>query len=108
MLNGRHVAVTTVAAFGLMLAFTAGKPRAHDQYHDWKIPGSDTSCCNDSDCRPVRAKFEQDIWWAYLDGMWVPIPPANVLPPGTSRDGRSHYCGANGLTFCFAPGEVRS
>lgn len=26
---------------------------AHDIYADWKIPGTNTSCCHDKDCRPT-------------------------------------------------------
>lgn len=104
----RIVLSGVAAAFGLLLV-TAGTARGHDIYTDWKIPGSDVSCCSESDCRPVTAEFRDDgFWWAKVDGVWVQVPADKVLPPGTSHDGRSHYCGASGLTFCFTPGEIRS
>ena len=33
-----------------------GHAEHHDEYRHWTMPGSDASCCNDQDCRPVRAE----------------------------------------------------
>jgi hypothetical protein len=41
-------------------------------------------CCNgttngvEGDCRPTRAYLNDDgSWYAFLDGRWVPVPPAS-------------------------------
>lgn len=81
----------------------------HDHYGEWKMPDNPSvSCCNMQDCRPVAASMDMDgHWTARVDGRPVPIP-AHKIMKGPSPDGRSHWCGQNGTTYCFMPGEVRS
>lgn len=80
----------------------------HEPYSGWKSPTTGASCCDHRDCRPTRARMdEQGRWEAWDGGRWIKIPPANVLRM-KSPDGRSHLCELNGAVFCFVPGEVRS
>lgn len=108
-MTDRHVALLFlfVLLLGLGIMQFGGPARAHDQYHDWKIPGTTTSCCNDRDCRPTSAW--QDInggWWVRTNGQDISIPERVILPK--QPDGRCHICEANGTVFCFAPCDVRS
>lgn len=81
---------------------------AHDQYHDWKIPGTTTSCCNDKDCGPIRARQTLDGGWEVRhEGQWLAVQPKSLLP-FPSPDGRSHACIIGSVVLCFVPGEVRS
>jgi hypothetical protein len=60
-------------------------------YGDWfrnqKQPASGTSCCSDSDGRPVDARIEGDHWQAHITAehfpgvrdQWIPIPDERVI-----------------------------
>jgi hypothetical protein len=92
--------------------------QGHSENHDWyqqlKQPGTGFSCCNGStsdsegDCRPTRAYLNDDgLWYALLDGVWVPIPPRVVLKQ-LAPDGRSHICASkSGLIYCFLGGSPK-
>ena len=75
-----------------------GHAENHDWYKDLKQPQTGYSCCNgrssnsDGDCRPTRAYLNDDgMWYALLDGRWVPVPPKVVLKQ-LAPDGSSHIC----------------
>lgn len=92
-----------------------GHTENHDWYRDLKQPGTGFSCCNGSasssggDCRPTRAYINDDgMWYALLDGRWVPVPPRVVLKQ-LAPDGRSHICASkNGMIHCFLGGSPKS
>jgi len=119
-------------AFALMVMILAGigapvqaqnhsghHGQGHAENHDWyeklKQPGSNASCCNgtingvEGDCRPTRAYQKDDgVWYALLNGRWVPVPPRVVLQQ-LSPDGNSHICaGKSGVIFCFLGGSPKS
>src|SRR5437016_2214998 len=51
------------------------------------------SCCNQSDCRPVRYKFAPDGQLImFPQGRAVEIAPA-LINPKPSMDGNAHWCG---------------
>jgi hypothetical protein len=86
-----------------------GHAEMHATYEEWKDYRG-FSCCDDSDCRPVRADAGIDGQWrAWVDGRWVPVPPNAVLQI-KSPDGRNHICMSPGAVEprCFVPGEPRS
>jgi hypothetical protein len=92
-----------------------GHAENHDWYKDLRQPDSGYSCCNgrsdgrDGDCRPTRAYLNDDgVWYALLDGRWVPVPPRVVLKQ-LAPDGRSHICASrSGMIYCFLGGSPRS
>ena len=92
-----------------------GHAENHDWYKDLRQPDSGYSCCNgstdgrDGDCRPIRAYLNDDgVWYALLDGRWVPVPPRVVLKQ-LAPDGRSHICASRGgMIYCFLGGSPRS
>ncbi len=98
------------ATLGITLAAIAAisAARAHDQYKSWRMPDQPTlSCCNEHDCRAVKASSDIDgNWTAIVDGSPVPIPKHKLMKM-PSPDGRSHWCGTPDQTYCFVPGEVR-
>ncbi len=96
------------SALAFLLLLWAASAAAHDQYHDWKIPGTTTSCCNDKDCGPVRARAAFDgVWEVWHEGRWLAVPAKSMLP-FPSPAGRSHACIIGFTVLCFVPGEVRS
>jgi hypothetical protein len=93
--------------------------QGHAENHDWyerlKQPNSNASCCNgskdgvDGDCRPTRAYQRDDgMWYALLNGRWVPVPPRVVLKQ-LAPDGNSHICASKGgMIYCFLGGSPKS
>jgi len=92
-----------------------GHAENHDWYKELRQPDTGYSCCNGStttgegDCRPTRAYRSDDgMWYALLDGRWVPVPPRVVLQQ-LAPDGRSHICaGKSGMIYCFLGGSPKS
>jgi hypothetical protein len=92
-----------------------GHTENHDWYQELKQPGTGYSCCNgrnassEGDCRPTRAYLSDDgMWYAMIDGRWVPIPPSVVLRQ-LAPDGRSHVCASKtGKIYCFLGGSPKS
>src|SRR5882757_9460872 len=92
-----------------------GHPEKHDWYKELKQPDTGYSCCNgrsntsEGDCRPTRAYLSDDgMWYALLNGRWVPVPPRVVLKQ-LAPDGRSHICASkNGMIYCFLGGSPKS
>ena len=92
-----------------------GHAENHDWYKELKQPDTGYSCCNgrsntsEGDCRPTRAYLNDDgMWYALLDGRWVPVPPRVVLKQ-LAPDGRSHICASrSGMIYCFLGGSPKS
>jgi hypothetical protein len=91
-----------------------GHAENHDWYQQLRQPDTGFSCCNgttngvEGDCRPTRAYLNDDgMWYALLDGRWVPVPPRVVLKQ-LAPDGRSHICASkSGLIYCFLGGSPK-
>jgi len=96
--SARALLPAAAICFGLTASSISDLARAqsgnhgdgHAENHDWyqNLTQADTGfpCCNGStssvegDCRPTRAFLDEDgLWYALLDGQWVPIPPRVVL-----------------------------
>ena len=91
-----------------------GHAENHDWYKELKQPGTGFACCNgtangvEGDCRPTRAYLNDDgMWYALLDGRWIPVPPRVVLKQ-LAPDGSSHICASkSGMIFCFLGGSPK-
>ena len=112
-------AAAIVAAIGVRAQepsghYGQGHAENHDWYKDLKQPQTGYSCCNgrsnstDGDCRPTRAYLNDDgMWYALLDGRWVPVPPRVVLKQ-LAPDGSSHICASkSGMIYCFLGGSPK-
>ena len=76
-------------------AFGCGHDEQHHEYLEWKPTTGKGSCCNGEDCRPVKARFEDDgSWSVWIPEFrrWVPVPAFAVGEPDRFGDGRSHVC----------------
>ena len=99
-------------------AFGCGHVEQHHQYKEWKPTTGKGSCCNGEDCRPVRARTEDDgSWSVWIPEFrrWVPVPAFAVGDPDRFGDGRSHVCSTKPLLtvpvfhiFCFSPTGSKS
>lgn len=97
-----HLAIVVVLV-GVIALLWMRVARAHGPYTDWRIPTTGGSCCNNADCRPTRARQDDDGRWEAWDGArWLSVPPLAVLSM-PSPDGRSHLCESGGAVFCFVP-----
>ena len=99
-------------------AFGCGHAEQHHQYQEWKPSTGKGSCCNGEDCRPVRARVEDDgSWSVWIPEFrrWVPVPAFAVGEPDRFGDGRSHICSTKPQPalpvfhiFCFSPTGSKS
>lgn len=85
-----------------------GHAQMHEVYKEW-IDNRGYGCCDDQDCRPVRADSGPLGWRVWIDGRWFAVPSDAVLTI-PSPDGRSHVCMTPGAQEprCFVPAEPRS
>jgi hypothetical protein len=99
-------------------AFGCGHAEQHHQYQEWKPSTGKGSCCNGEDCRPVKARGEDDgSWSVWIPEFrrWVRVPAFAVGEPDRFGDGRSHVCSTKPLPalpvfhiFCFSPTGSKS
>lgn len=99
-------------------AFGCGHAQQHRQYQEWKPRTGHGNCCNGEDCRPVRARTEDDgSWSVWIPEFrrWVPVPAYAVDEPDRFGDGRSHVCSTKPMPtlpvfhiFCFSPTGSKS
>jgi hypothetical protein len=89
----------------------------HDLYRQWTPNSGKGNCCNGEDCRPVRARQEDDGWWVWIPEYrrWLPVPEYAVGAPDRFGDGRSHICTSKPMLpspifhiFCFSPTGSKS
>lgn len=98
------IVMTATALAAVFLFVLSGVCRAHDDYTDWKQPGSNISCCSDKDCYPTEAKFQGGNWYALRreNKQWVRIPPDKIINV-PNPDGRAHLCMSDNFIWCFLP-----
>jgi hypothetical protein len=99
-------------------AFGCGHAQQHHEYQEWKPTTGKGSCCNGDDCRPVKARVEDDgSWSVWIPEFrrWVPVPAFAVGAPDRFGDGRSHVCSTKPVPtlpvfhiFCFSPTGSKS
>jgi hypothetical protein len=99
-------------------AFGCGHAEQHHLYLDWKPRVGKGNCCNGDDCRPVRARTEDDGSWSVWIPeyrRWIPVPDFAVGEPDRFGDGRSHVCSSEPIPtlpvfhiFCFSPTGSKS
>jgi hypothetical protein len=119
LLASAHALFAAQAAVAQSVIPDGHRGQGHVENHDWyqelTQPGTGFPCCNgtadgiEGDCRPTRAYLGKDgLWYALLDGRWVPVPPRVVLKQ-LAPDGHSHICASKGGTiYCFIRGSPQS
>lgn len=80
----------------------------HEDWHDIysKLHNQKgTHCCNNNDCRPTVAKFENGKWYAKVQGVWMYMEPSrNVQEYKYSWSDTPHVCVSPDMyIFCFVP-----
>lgn len=106
-------------------AFPSSRPQGffgvgHSQFHEFYSGlrnGNGASCCNDNDCRPTQARWN-DAAGTYdymVDGYWRTLTPGQsfvvVTPEALERlgkqrpDGQAHVCTSPDGThvYCLIP-----
>jgi hypothetical protein len=84
--------------------------RGHDKWHEGfyqklQIPGSKTSCCNLSDCRPTEIRANGDHYEILKDGRWIRVDPGKIVKV-TAPDGGAHICAPDSAGGRFDPDYV--
>jgi hypothetical protein len=70
--------------------------QGHAQWHDsfyqkLLIPGTKSSCCNLSDCRPTQIRTNGDHYEIMKDGRWIRVDPGKIVKT-EAPDGGAHIC----------------
>jgi hypothetical protein len=86
----------------------AHDPAGHAAHHEHfykhlKQPGTDISCCNDKDCRPVKYRITAAGVLMEVGGKWISPPVSKVME--RSDTDLAHWCGSyeftsTPVTFC--------
>jgi len=64
----------------------------HGQFYDrLKKPGTDTSCCNLTDCRPTSSRSAGAHYEVLINGAWVRVPPEKIVKV-MAPDMGAHVC----------------
>jgi hypothetical protein len=114
MIRAFLVAATLMAVF---LCAVGAHARDDGQYtnsanKEWfqslRIPGTQTSCCDLSDCHTVDYDIKGDHYRAFIEGEWVAIPNEKVLNNVGNPVGRGVACYAKYpdtplRILCFVP-----
>lgn len=99
----------------LALTFIVFSPEmgyTHDQYHDWKRPDSNISCCDNQDCKPVnwRINRQAQLELEVAPGEWIVPPPNAEIKNKVDPKGEAHWCGTvdrmryfKVITYCYLP-----
>lgn len=103
------VLVAAIVAFLLVSVAVVQRARAEsvaDWYKSLRQPISGISCCDESDCRPTRARMSDGGWWQAQtpSGQWVDVPAARVIMDKGHPSGAAVLCSApSGHVYCFVP-----
>lgn len=115
VLGAFALVVVTAAAFGQEHHKHPPQDQAiHERfYNTWMRPNAThISCCDNRDCYPTKAKFENGSWYAERreDGAWLKVPEDRIEMVRDNPDGRNHLCApapdrrAVSEVYCFMIG----
>lgn len=105
MSNRWYLAAGGMLGLILIVFATSHKARAHDHYTDWKVPGTQGSCCNEriekdghetGDCERAPFEVRNGAWYVYIRQIkqWQVVPEQTLLrehnPDPAGIDG--HIC----------------
>ena len=104
---GAATLVVALLAAGATRA--AAPPDADPALAPWfrslNAPDTGLSCCALSDCRPVDYRVRSDVYEAFIDGEWRPVPPEKILRRSDNPTGRAIACWTRTVgIMCFLPG----
>jgi hypothetical protein len=114
MISPRAIVLLAALVAGLLIAML-GQCSAHDEYMDWRQPGTGMSCCSGNpdvgDCYQTEARFEHGHWLALRreDKRWLSVPDNVILKDFTMPDGEARLCAPRPITpddvrvHCFRP-----
>lgn len=102
--------VAIIAAAILFIAFCVA-PRAEgnsEWYRSLMIPGTQSSCCSEADCGPVKHRETADGYDVLIDGRWLPVPPAAILNNTSNPTGSAVACylPSRGIMCFVRPAEA--
>lgn len=115
------VCLVAIVVVGDRVMAQDGHSRWHHFYKNWKMPGTDISCCNArviglngqtifGDCEPTRAEIRNGDWYAWLrqEGRWIKIPDQHIVRERNPSGEEGHLC-YNEWTkqiLCFVPPDT--
>lgn len=114
MHTGTQMLDVTSAAMLLASAFAfpalAHDPVGHAAHHEnfymgLKQPGTNISCCNNHDCRPVKYRITAVGVLMEVGGKWIAPPVAKIMELDNVPDAGAHWCGifehsSTPVTYC--------
>ncbi len=112
-------AILVVAAFLATTPSFAAPPDNPDPalgpfYRSLRVPGTDTSCCSESDCRTTVTRLRNGVEEVFVSkdkfpggqNEWVVVPDSRRLAPRDNPTGESVVCWTpGGGVLCFLRGS---
>jgi hypothetical protein len=92
--------IIVVVLVGLVVSLAVARAHISDTGQDYSsyFQHNGSSCCNQSDCQPVRYEFSPNgRLIMFPQGRAVEIPRA-LINPKPFMDGNAHWCGRSLLT----------
>ena len=77
-------------------AYAAPPPDPDPKLAPWfrglRVPGTGTSCCSIADCRPAESRVVDGHYEVFIQGKWLPVPPALILERTDNPTGQAVVC----------------
>jgi hypothetical protein len=100
--------VLTIALLLSGVALAAPPPNADPKFRSYFLglmrPDTNTSCCDESDCRFTASRMTPAGTWEAINqfGDWVPVPPEKIIKGKTTPTGQPILCWLPSLgVLCF-------
>lgn len=77
-------------------------------YRSLMIPGTQTGCCSEADCRPVPYHILPDGYEVEINGVWMKVPPAAIINLLNNPTGEAVACylPSRGIMCFVRPSEA--
>ena len=107
-----YLSLAMALGIGMIVVDYAPKARAEELGHhlhhesDYRLlkqPGTDSSCCSDQDCAPVKAELRQGQWFAFRQSKWIAVPDEKIIRERNPTVEGGHLCYLRGVVVCFLP-----
>ena len=97
------IAIALLAGVALAAPPPGADPDLAPWFRSLRVPGTGASCCDVSDCRPVRSyrQVGDGIEAIAADGTVLSITPDKILQGHSNPTGHAIACHSGATVYCF-------